>query len=133
MRRIAAAVLGIAMAAACARNPRGEAAPAGARIRLCVRNEAAASGNIVARAGLVRFDVMPGEEVCKEVTPTEPSLVLRAETVGGGANGPVRYANRLQAGSSGCWRWRLTEVPGSALDLLPCDDGDDHRGSPAPR
>lgn len=132
MRRIAAAVLAIGTAAACARNPRGAAAPAGAAIRLCVRNEAAASGNIVARAGLVRFDVMPGAEVCREVTPTEPSLVLRAETVGGGANGPVRYANRLQAGSSGCWRWRLTELPGSALDLLPCDASGDRPGNPAP-
>jgi hypothetical protein len=132
MRRIAAAALAIGTAAACVRNPRGEAAPAGAPTRLCVRNEAQASGNIVARAGLVRFDVVPGEEVCKQVTPTEPSLVLRAETVGGGANGPVRYANRLQAGSSGCWRWRLTDIPGSALDLLPCDASGDGRGSPAP-
>lgn len=94
-------------------------------LTLCVQNETVAYGNIVARAALVRFDVMPGERVCKRLLATGPAIGLTAVTTGGGVSGPRRYATRLDAGGSRCWRWRLTDSPASAVDLMPCDLVDD--------
>ncbi len=91
-------------------------------LRLCVQNETVGYGNIVARVAAVRFDVMPGREVCKPVPGTGPFIVLRAATTSGGARGPISYASRIQVGAGRCWTWRLTESPASAYDLTPCQD-----------
>lgn len=107
--------------AACAARKGDEDRPAPGPLRLCVENATAAHGNIVARAGLVRFDVMPGQTECKPVIVTGSSLPLRAQTIGGGAAGPQSYAERLLPGGSSCWRWRLTDSPASSVDLMPCD------------
>lgn len=94
-------------------------------LTLCVRNETVAHGNIVARASLVRFDVMPGETVCKTLLGSGSAIGLRASTTGGGLAGRQSYTARLDAGGSRCWRWRLTDSPASAVDLMPCDLVDD--------
>lgn len=90
-------------------------------LRLCVRNGTVAYGNIVARAGLVRFDVMPGREVCRRLSTAGPVVQLRAQTTGGGSAGPITYEATLQTGNARCWRWSLSESPASAADLVPCD------------
>jgi hypothetical protein len=37
----------------------------------------------------------------------------------------------VPAGGARCWRWRLTNAPGSEADLMPCDLGasDDDTGA----
>jgi hypothetical protein len=89
-------------------------------LRLCVENTTVAYGNITARAGNVRFDVMPGETVCKRLLTASPNVALRASTIGGGASGPQTYAATLQTAGYRCWRWRLSDSPASAADLGPC-------------
>lgn len=96
--------------------------PAPETLRLCVQNAAEGYGNIVAHAGMVRFDVQPGREVCKPLPGTGPSVQLRAATTGGGSSGPLTYATTLQVGGNYCWRWRLGSTRSSAIDLLPCDE-----------
>lgn len=125
MKRVTASLLLIL--AACATGRQGDDGdnPPPEPLRLCVENATAAYGNIIARAGLVRFDVMPGQRVCKPVIVTGSALPLRASTTGGGTAGPLSYAERLLPGGSGCWRWRLTDSPASAVDLMPCDLVDD--------
>jgi hypothetical protein len=115
-----AIVLTLAAAACGPREPGDEPGPA--PLRLCVQNQAPAHGNIIARAGLVRFDVLPGQEVCKRVTLTGVDIPLRAQTTGGGLSGPVSYAERLQPAGYRCWRWRLTGSSASAADLTPCEE-----------
>lgn len=112
--------------AACAAREGDENNPAPEPLRLCVENATAAYGALTARAGLTRFDVLPGERVCKPIILTGGSIPLQARTIGGGASGPLSYAERLLPGGSRCWRWRLTDSPASAVDLMPCDlvDGD---------
>jgi hypothetical protein len=119
MRRSAAAVL--LWLTACAHGPRtGGASAVSDQLQLCVQNETVGYGNIVAHAGMVRFDVMPGQQVCKRVPGPGPMIALQATTTGGGAAGPLSYASRLQVGAGRCWTWRLTESPASAYDLTPC-------------
>jgi len=120
MKRIGVALL--LAASACGAFRRDQDNPGAQSLRLCVQNATAGYGNITARADLVRFDVMPGREVCRIVPAAGPSLVLQASTVGGGTAGPLNYATRLTTGAGGCWRWRLTDSPASAVDLTPCRD-----------
>ncbi|HEX6037125.1 hypothetical protein [Longimicrobium sp.] len=119
MKRVSAFFL--LFLAACAARERDRNEPAPEPFRLCVENATAAYGALTARAGLVRFDVLPGERVCKPLIVTGGAIALRAETIGGGAAGPQRYAEQLQPGGSRCWRWRLTDSPASSVDLMPCD------------
>jgi hypothetical protein len=120
MMRIAAiAALSLA---ACGPLARGSGQADEDRLRLCVQNATVGFGNIVARAGLTRFNVMPGEEQCRAVTVTGMAIELRAATTGGGASGPLSYSERLQPGGSSCWRWRLTNARASSVDLTPCGD-----------
>ncbi|HEX8905585.1 MAG TPA: hypothetical protein VF771_12115 [Longimicrobiaceae bacterium] len=133
MQRIAVAVL--FLAAACKTVPQreggGPRSTAAEPLRLCVQNQTVAYGNVVAHAGTVRFDVMSGEEVCKRVPGTQPTMVLRAVTSAGGATGPLTFATTLQPGVSRCWTWRLTDAPGNVGELLPCDiDGSGRAPSP---
>jgi hypothetical protein len=105
-------------------------------LTLCVQNETVAHGNIIARAALVRFDVMPGSEVCKRVLASGPAIGLQASTPGGGLAGRQSYSARLDTGGSRCWRWTLTDSPASAVDLMPCalsePDGDADADATAP-
>jgi len=119
-------------ATACGVFRRDQDNPTAQSLRLCVQNATVGYGNIVARADLVRFDVMPGREVCRIVPAAGPSILLQAQSTGGGARGPLNYANRLTAGTGGCWRWRLTDSPASQVDLTPCgeDAGDGDRARP---
>jgi hypothetical protein len=120
MMRIAAlTAIGLA---ACGPLARGSGEADDERLRLCVQNATVGYGNIVARAGLTRFNVMPGQEQCRQVTATSIALELRATTTGGGSQGPLSYAERLQPGGSGCWRWRLGNARSSSADLMPCEE-----------
>lgn len=128
MPRLAFLALAALAACATARQAGGPDAEDAGGLRLCVRNATVGYGNLVARAGLVRIDVLPGEEVCRRLTGPGPTFALRAETTGGGAAGRLSYTATLQAGGSSCWRWRLTNQPGSASDLMPCG-GEDEPGA----
>lgn len=126
MTRSTAAVLLVLTACASPGRGNGEEDEAPPEpLTLCVQNETVAHGNIVARAALVRFDVMPGSEVCKRVLASGPAIGLQASTTGGGLAGRQSYSARLDTGGSRCWRWRLTDSPASAVDLMPCDLVDD--------
>lgn len=120
MNRVALVVPFFLAACGPLRHRDGEPAPDATR--LCVRNAAEGYGNIVAHAGLVRFDVFPGTEVCKSLPGTGPSVQLRAATSGGGSSGPLTYAATLQVGVTRCWRWRLGSTRSTAIDLLPCEN-----------
>lgn len=104
---------------------RGDEPPARDRLTLCVQNATIAYGNLVARAGPVRFDVLPGEQVCKPLIGTGPYIQLRAVTTGGGIAGPRRYEERLPITGYDCWLWRLTDSPASSADLGPCPEDDE--------
>ncbi|HYH78312.1 MAG TPA: hypothetical protein VEX86_00895 [Longimicrobium sp.] len=118
MGRIAVVLL-VFFAAGCAAFRRDT--PSGSQTtRLCVRNETVGYGNIVAYADIVRFNVMPGQEVCRPVPAAGAQLALRASTSGGGSTGPLTYSAMMQTGTGGCWRWRLTDSRSSSIDLTPC-------------
>jgi hypothetical protein len=121
-----AAVLLLFLAAACGPFFRpGEDGAAGDRLTLCVENATIAYGNLVARAGPVRFDVMPGQRVCKPLMATGGFIPLRASTTGGGIGGPRTYEARLPVSGYLCWRWRLTDSPASSSDLNRCPDDEE--------
>jgi hypothetical protein len=101
---------------------RNTATAGGDVLTLCVENATAGYGNVIARAELTRFDVLPGQTVCKRITPSSPSLTLTARTTSGGAAGPLSYAMNLPSTSPGCWHWRLGNSTASALDLTPCQN-----------
>jgi hypothetical protein len=89
-------------------------------LTVCIENAAAGYGNIQARVELTRYDIMPGQTVCKRVTVASPRARLTAVTVGGGAAGPIRYDMELPSSAPGCWRWRLGSSQASQNDLVPC-------------
>ena len=120
MMRIAAVTL--VCLTACGPLARGSGDEGPNTLRLCVENATAGYGNIIAHAGLVRFNVMPGQEQCRPVHVPGSALQVTARTMGGGAAGPLSYTERLQPGATGCWRWRLTNSRASAADLTPCAD-----------
>ncbi|HEU4885578.1 MAG TPA: hypothetical protein VFT45_25260 [Longimicrobium sp.] len=119
-----AAVLLMCLAACGPFFRRGDGPPRD-RLTLCVENATIAYGNLIARAGPVRFDVMPGQQVCKPLIGSGPYIPLRAETTGGGIGGPRRYEERLSIGGYHCWLWRLTDSPTSSTDLGPCREESD--------
>jgi hypothetical protein len=126
MTRLATAAL--LLAAACrAGKPGDPANPAPEPVRLCVRNENVAYGNVLAYAGQTRFDVMPGHQVCKVVRGNAMGISLRATTTSGGAHGPRYSRTRLQMNAERCWQWRLTAAPGPSGDLTPCDGASEQR------
>ena len=85
---------------------------------LCVQNETVGYGNVVARAGPIRFDVQPGQEVCKRLAGVGSGFTLTARTTGGGAAGPLAFRRELPS-PFGCWLWRLDNSRISTLE--PCD------------
>lgn len=116
-----AAVLLLCLAGCGTLFPKRDDAPPRERLTLCVENATVAYGNIVARAGQVRFDVMPGQQVCKRVIGGGGYIPLRAVTTGGGLAGPRSYDAQLPVSGYTCWRWRLSDSPASAADLGPCE------------
>jgi hypothetical protein len=90
-------------------------------LRLCIQNGTVGYGTLVAHAGLIRFDVTSGQEVCKPIAEISSSLTVTAQTLGGGSAGPLSFSASVPAGGARCWRWRLTNAPGSEADLMPCD------------
>ncbi|HST57952.1 MAG TPA: hypothetical protein VLK84_04675 [Longimicrobium sp.] len=91
-------------------------------LRLCVQNATAGQGNVVARVGLVNFNVLPGQEQCRPVALTGSFLPLNASTTGAGVGGTLSYAERLYPGTTPCWRWRLSNSASSPRDVTPCED-----------
>lgn len=122
MKRLALLALLPLQFTACGPFFRGGGGPDPDALRLCVVNATTGYGNVVARVGLVRFTVLPGQEQCRPVTLTGAYLELRAVTTGGGVTGPLSYAERLQPGNTRCWRWRLSNARASAVDITPCGD-----------
>jgi hypothetical protein len=108
------------VAAACAR-PRG--ATPGNAMMLCIENATAGYGNVVARIEAIRYEVLPGRTMCREITPASATPRISAVTTSGGAAGPLRFATTLPSSSGGCWRWRVSgqQTEGS---LLPCREGE---------
>jgi hypothetical protein len=104
---------------------RGDRAHERERLTLCVQNSTVAYGNLVARAEQVRFDVMPGHQVCKPLLGAGGYIQLRAATTGGGIGGPRRYEERLPITGYTCWIWRLTDSPASSADLGPCPEDEE--------
>jgi hypothetical protein len=119
MRRAFALVAAVAVLAGCAQ--RKKSGPAPQPLMVCVQNGAQAYGNLIARVGTMRYDVMPGKEVCKRITETGPNLALTATTIGGGAAGPLNFATTFYPTGSRCWVWRLTSAQASQSDVVPCE------------
>jgi hypothetical protein len=90
-------------------------------LRLCIQNGTVGYGTLVAHAGLIRFDVTSGQEECKAIAEISSNLTVTAQTLGGGSAGPLSFSASVPAGGARCWRWRLTNAPGSEADLMPCD------------
>ena len=118
MMRIA--VVTILCLGACEPLARGSGDDDPQALRVCVENSTVGYGVVIARAGLVRFNVQPGHEECRKVMATGVDMVLRAVTTGGGIAGPVSYAQPLEPNATGCWRWVLTNASASAANLRPC-------------
>jgi hypothetical protein len=110
---------------ACLPLRKGEDADQPERTRICVRNATAGYGNVIARVGLARYDIMPGQEVCRVSLETGATTALSARTVGGGANGPLTFNATLQAGGPGCWLWVLDNARAYSGHLRACDDDED--------
>ena len=85
---------------------------------LCIQNDAAGYGNVVAYASSVRYTVYPGEEQCRDVRLAGSGIPIRATTTGGGAAGPLRFNFQLPPGTY-CWHWRVTSS--YAIDVVSCD------------
>jgi hypothetical protein len=114
MRRSAALLL-LALAAACAHGKRG-ANPGAEPVTLCVANETSGYGNIVARVGPMRIDVQPGETVCRELRGVPPGSVnITAVSTGGGLAGPIGFRDVLVTGPGDCWRWTIRGLRDASL------------------
>lgn len=94
------------------------------RTRVCVRNSTSGYGSVSAHVGLARYDVMPGQTVCRDALETGGGTQMSARTMGGGANGPLTFRAALPGGSGGCWMWTLDNT--ARFDnIRPCYDGED--------
>jgi hypothetical protein len=90
-------------------------------LRLCIRNSTVGYGNLVAHAGLTRFDVMPGREECKQIAEITSTLTLTAQTTGGGVAGPLSYSTNVPGSGERCWRWELGNSRATQVNLMPCE------------
>ena len=108
-------VLGV-LVAACGTPRPAELGPNA--LELCVQNETIGYGNVVARAAQTRFDVQPGQQMCKQVNAVGGGVALQAQTTAGGAAGPLSFRRTLTS-PFGCWRWVLNNS--RATSLAPCD------------
>jgi hypothetical protein len=120
-RAVALIAAAAAVAGGCSSRHHGRTGPGVEPLTLCVQNDAQGYGNVIARAGPIRFDVMPGKEVCKRVPETGPRIELAATSMGGGAAGPLSLGTILYPTGSRCWRWHLTSAQASQSDVTPCD------------
>lgn len=105
-----------AVLAACSGSRQGPSYDPNA-VTLCIENEAAGYGNVVAYVSGTRFSVYPGEQVCRDVHGAG-GLSVRASTTSGGSMGPLRFAFQLPSSYS-CWHWRVSSS--SAVDVVPCE------------
>lgn len=127
MHRLALAIA-LAALAACLPYRKGQG-EGGGRTRVCIQNATAGYGSITARVGMVRVDVMPGEEVCRNVMEVGGGAQLTARTIGGGANGPLTFRASLPGGSTGCWLWVLDNT--RVYDnVRPCRGTDEAANQP---
>ena len=124
MKRLAVLPLLALNLAACGPAMRGTPEADANALRLCVQNATAGQGNVVARVGLVNFNVLPGQEQCRPVALTGSYLPLNASTTGAGVAGARSYSERLHPGTTTCWRWRLTNTVSSPRDITPCEGGE---------
>jgi hypothetical protein len=118
---LALAVLLLVVLSACTseRRPSSEVARQGA-MTLCVANESASVGTIRVYVGRFRaLTVASGARECRQVNATGASL--RAESVGGGMRGPVRYQGEISPTDIRCWEWVLRDSSTSEIRLQPCD------------
>lgn len=92
-------------------------------LTLCIENATAGYGNVVARVESARFEVRPGQTLCRRIGTAGNAPRLTASTVGGGISGQLRFRTTLPGGGAGCWRWQLSgrETEGA---LLPCREGE---------
>ncbi len=90
---------------------------------LCIENATAGYGNVIAYARAVRFEVMPGRTVCKELKEFASTVPLRASTVGGGAAGRLSFSASVEPRHGNCWQWTLSNSRASSFNVLPCDPG----------
>ena len=114
------ALLAIVLVASCARNPSRVEGPRVEPLRLCIRNGSLGYVSLLANAGPVRFNVLAGQEVCREVNDPGPGIRLTAVTTAGGVAGPISFAATLRPAGDRCWRWNLNNSESSASDLEPC-------------
>lgn len=118
MRRALGLIAVPLLVAACSRSRQVNNSPSVPT--LCIENAAAAVGTINAATSVARWHVLPGQTECKPIPAAAPTIIVRAESIGGGAAGPVRYQTRVPNGP-GCWHWRLTDSASSQESLWGCD------------
>lgn len=103
--------------AACAH--RGQIPASRSSPTLCIENAAAAVGAVNAASGVTRWHIAPGQTECKVIVGATTNIVVQAQSIGGGAAGPVRYQTDVQSGP-GCWYWRLGDTNASS-SLWGCE------------
>jgi hypothetical protein len=65
--------------------------------------------------------VQSGRRVCRPIRGIAAGSHLRAESIGGGLRGPVRYQGEIRSTDIRCWEWVLRDSPTSEIRLIPCD------------
>jgi hypothetical protein len=103
--------------AACAH--RGDIPTSRSSPTLFIENAAAAVGAVNASSGVTRWHIAPGQTECKVIVGASTDIIVQAQSIGGGAAGPVRYQTGLQSGP-GCWYWRLGDTNASS-SLWGCE------------
>ena len=95
---------------------------------ICIRNDLAGYGNVSGTAAEARFDVMPGAIGCRRLIGRPASLTLTARTIGGGAAGPLTFAEAVPTTGPGCWLWRLGPAQTDTLLPMECSEVPSLRG-----
>jgi hypothetical protein len=104
---------------ACAPAAAAPARPEPIRLRLCVKNATASSGQATVRSDLQAWRVMPGETACKPVPWSAGGIRLSATSIGGGIGGALRWSDVWTPGNEACWRLTLYDTE-TAIRLVPC-------------
>jgi hypothetical protein len=121
IRALAVVVLFALAACASMRRPAAEEARQGA-LTLCVANESASVGTIRVYVESFRaLTVQSGRTECRQIREVANGSRLRAESIGGGLRGPVRYQGEIRSTDIRCWQWVLRDSPTSEIRLVPCD------------
>jgi hypothetical protein len=89
---------------------------------LCVTNRSESVGTIRVWVEQVRtLTVGSGRRECKPVHRVTVPLNLRAESMGGGLGGPIRYDAQITSQEASCWEWVLGNASTSEIRLFPCE------------